>query len=1033
MKEKNNNNRSKISRRSFLTTSFTTVTGLMVFPGNYLTSLGLQPNVSGSGYSPDQSSLMSDDLEKNFYNVPESAKPWVYWWWLKGNVSRESITRELEEMHKQGVGGVLICDSRGYHDDYYTGNIPVPLHIKHEFMSTGWRNILKHATQEAARLSMQVSVNLSNTGGSLRGPWDMGAHGPKRLIWTAATVKGPVNISAYLDEPEEMEYFWDIALLAVKTESNGSQSQDPSQINLNDRWYEVVNGEEGDAALAYKTVDLSDYKEKGFLNWEVPEGQWRILRFARAVCEEEGHHGGMSAGKGSVDILNEDAVERYFNLMGNTLLDEVGALAGKTLTHFYNVSWEGVYPNWTLGFEKEFKKYRGYDLESYFPVLTGMIVKNIEVSERFMVDYHRTLSDCFRNNCYRKIGELSHARGVKWHSENGGPWRRDAPIFWEADMLKFWGANDMPQAEFWCDSKDRARSNARFAAMAAHTYGRNLVSVEAFTHMDDHWSKYPAYLKYFADMNFIDGANRFIWHTFTSSPSEIGKPGYEYFAGTHFNPNVTWWKESGSFTGYLGRCQYLLTKGYYVADACVYISDKNYARWGRGEKWGNNPTLSLNQGHKYDLVNTDLLVNSLSVDKKGNLLLPDGMKYKLLIVDIQDRAIPFEALQKIYDLVMQGATEILGKNQPQAAPGLGNYPEADNKLRVLTNKLWGEGSIKPRRRSVGRGEIYSGTDIDTVLKNKHILPDFKGPFEYIHRRSEDLDVYFLSGTGGGECIFRVQGYKPEFWDPVTGRIKAAVGYHFTEDGRTKVPVYLPENGSVFIVFRELADQDHVVSVKGPSNGYQVKASDKNMMQLCFWKNGEYQLKFSNKKTREINIAGLSAMVLKGPWEVQFPSGWGAPGKAEFQKLIAWNEHPDDGIRYFSGTATYYKKFRLDGSQPRIPAYLALGEVYNIARVRINDKDLGVIWTDPWTIDVTKALKEGINILEIEVTNTWFNRLVGDAGLTPEKRHTETNVRLVSERSDFQDYEAIAADDPLMPSGLVGPVRIHFGEERRIEI
>jgi len=559
-----------------------------------------------------------------------------------------------------------------------------------------------------------------------------------------------------------------------------------------------------------------------------------------------------------------------------------------------------------------------------------------------------------------------------------------------------------------------------------------LISIEAFTHMDYHWSKYPAYLKYFADKNFIDGANRFIWHTFTSFPSEIGKPGYEYFAGTHFNPNVTWWRESGSFTGYLGRCQYLLTKGYYVADACVYISDKNYARWGRGENWGNNPTLSLNEGYKYDLVNTDVLLNRLSVDEKGSLILPDGMNYKLLIVDIQDTVIPFEALQKIYDLVKTGATVILGKNQPQAAPGLRNYPEADNKVSRLTNKLWGEKSNKPRKRSVGKGEIYSGTNISTVLKNMHILPDFEGPFEYIHRRSEDSDIYFLSGTGEGECVFRVNGYKPEFWDPVGGRIEEAIGYHFTEDGRTRVPVYLPENGSTFVIFRELPDKDHIVSVKGPSNGFEVKASDVNMMQLCFWKNGDYRLKFSNNKTRKINIAGLSARELKGPWELQFPSGWGVPEKAEFQKLIPWNEHPDEGIRYFSGTATYYKKFRLGGSQARIPAYIALGKVYNIARVRLNEKDLGVIWTDPWTIDITKAMKKGENKLKIEITNTWFNRLVGDAGLPTEKRYTETNVRLVSERRDFQDYEAIAADDPLMPSGLVGPVRIHFGEEHRVD-
>lgn len=1030
MEEEDYKNGLKISRRSFLNTSLTAAAGLMILPHNFITDKTLRQHLSKRGYPNGHISSVATVLEKNFHSIPAPSKPWVYWWWLKGNVSKESITRELEEMNKQGIGGVLICDSRGYHDDYYTGNIPVPLHIKHEFMSSGWRNMLKHATQEAARLGMQVSVNLSNTGGSLRGPWDMGAHGPKRLIWAGATVKGTVNISAYLNRPKE--YFWDIALLAVKTEPNSLNAEDPSHIDLNGKWYEVVNGEKGDAALAYKTIDLSDYIEQGFLNWDVPEGQWRILRFACAVFEEEGHHGGMSAGKGSVDILNEDAVEHYFNLMGNRLLDEIGSLAGNTLTHFYNVSWEGVYPNWTLGLEHAFEKYRRYDLKPFFPVLAGMIVKNIDVSKRFMRDFHRTLSDCFRDNCYKKIGKLSHARGVNWHSENGGPWKRDSPLFKEADMLNFWGTNDMPQAEFWCATPDRARAktNARFAAMAAHTYGHKLVSIEAFTHMDYHWSKYPAYLKFFADMNFIDGANKFVWHTFTSSPKKIGKPGYEYFAGTHFNPNVTWWNDSGSFMNYLGRCQYLLSKGYYVADACVYVSDKNYVRWGRGKKWSNTPTITLGEGYKYDLINVEILLNRLWVEN-GKIVLPDGMSYQVLVVDLEEEIITVEALKKIYHLAKSGATIVLGQRRPKTVPGLDNYPEGEKKIHQLSKKLWPEKSKGPHRTSIGKGEIYTGTNVDKVFEDKGILPDFEGPFEYIHRKSENLDIYFISGTGEGECTFRIKDRKPELWDPVRGRVYETINYRYTNDGRTVVPINLPRDGSMFVVFRNSSEPVHVVSVDGPGNDFEIKNHRDDILKFLFWQSGNYRIKFSNNKTKKIKVETLPSMELTGPWKVEFTPGWGAPETIIFQRLIPWNAHSDQGIKYYSGTAVYKKMFSLKEKHLEIPVRLHLGEVHNIARVHLNDNDLGVVWTAPWIMDLSDALKEGENKLEIEVTNCWINRLIGDAALPPEKRFTETNVRLISERGNYRSFEAVAANDSLLPSGLVGPVQLKFGDKKKI--
>lgn len=557
--------------------------------------------------------------------------------------------------------------------------------------------------------------------------------------------------------------------------------------------------------------------------------------------------------------------------------------------------------------------------------------------------------------------------------------------------------------------------------MAAHIYGKPLAAIEAFTHMTTHWSKYPAFLKPIADNNFIDGTNMFIWHTFTASPPEIGKPGYEYFAGTHINPRVTWWNESGSFMDYLSRCQYLLRKGRFVADICTYTSDKNYVRWGRGKQWDENSSLKLKQGYTFDLLNTDVLVNRLRV-KGGKLVLPDGMNYKMLVVDLEDKTIPLDAIQKILSLSRAGATIVLGQNKPERTPGLKHYPRADRRVNRMANELWD---------NARDGKVIIGTTMEQVLEQKGISPDFEGPFEYIHRSCENAEIYFICGTGKAECTFRVQDKKPQFWNPANGNISDVVNYHLTDDGRTVIPITLPQYGSTFVIFTGTKENNYITSVSGPDDGLIIKHREGDTLNFVLWKSGDYSLTNSLKKTNEIKAEVDPAIALDKPWEVSFTPGWGAPAKTRFDKLTLWNLNSDPGIRYFSGTGTYKTSFILSEEQAKGPCLLNLGKVCDIARVRLNDKDLGVVWTAPWSVDITNARKTGENELEIEVTNCWANRLIGDAGLSEDKRFTHTNVRQLPDRGKYRDYEAFSVKDSLLSSGLQGPVSISFGKEEEI--
>jgi hypothetical protein len=711
--------------------------------------------------------------------------------------------------------------------------------------------------------------------------------------------------------------------------------------------------------MAREIVELTKKVDgKRHLAWDVPEGQWALVRFGYTTID--GH-------EYDVDVLDAKAVTCHFDRMGKAIIADVGPLAGKTLTHFYSVSWEGAVPTWTGSFEKDFKKYQGYAIRPWLPVLAGFVVKSEDESHNFMSDYRRARNDCFRDNFYGTMVKLSHKHGIKWHSESGGPWNRNPAVFGEADQMDFLAQNDMPQGEFWYTGKsDRTgRQMSRPQSITAHIYGKRIAAAEAFTHMVRHWTPYPAVLKRAGDESFCDGVNQLIWHTFTCSPREFGLPGTEYFAGTHVNPKVTWFEQAAPFMCYLGRCQYLLKQGFFVADVCVYEGDVPYQHWGRfATNWSATATMALPSGHGYDIVTTEVLLERIKL-KNGNLVLPDGMSYSVMVVDLDDGQVSLAALKKIARLKKAGASVIFGSRKPQCTPGLTG---GDAEVKQLGETLW----------------VGTPTLVD-ALEARKLLPDFEGPFEYTHRRDKDTDIYFVAGTGKADCMFRVSGKQPELWNPVSGKIDAEVGWQTTEDGRTRLALDLPQDGSVFVVFRK----------QGQPRSAAVPA-----------------------------VPGAE-VALNGTWDVSFQAGRGAPTSAVLDQLIGWDKHPDNGIKYFSGTATYRKTFEMTADQSARQALLQLGKVGVIAQVRLNGKNLGIVWTAPWQVELTGALKTGKNELEIEVTNVWANRLIGDAGLPPEQRITKSNMALEKGKRTLKDYQGYASEDKLQPSGLEGPVCIEL--------
>jgi hypothetical protein len=440
----------------------------------------------------------------------------------------------------------------------------------------------------------------------------------------------------------------------------------------------------------------------------------------------------------------------------------------------------------------------------------------------------------------------------------------------------------------------------------------------------------------------------------------------------------------------------------------------------------------LGKGYTYDLVNTEVLLTRLSVED-GDLVLPDGMRYRVLAVDLEDETVPPKALRKIVELAEDGATVVLGRRRPIRAPGLHDYPACDEEVGRLAGALWADSSDSPRTRPLGQGKIVRGTAIDDALRAEGIARDFEGPWDYLHRREGELDLYFLAGSGHAECTFRAGGREPELWDPTTGEIRDAVWFRPTGDGRTVVPIRLPENGSVFVVFRKPLERRHVVSVSAEGKGMEIEGRTESGVRLCLWQLGRYVLATSEKGQAAVEVKRLpKPQTLAGPWEVRFPSGWGAPESITFDSLTPWNEHTNEGIRYFSGTAGYRGTFQLDEHQAAGLVRLRLGRVGHVAEVHVNGTPLGVVWTDPWTVDLTGIANPGRNELKIDVTNVWVNRLVGDVRLPPEKRLTRTNVGFFPDTERLRPHRGFNLNTPLEPSGLMGPVTIEFGEHREVQ-
>jgi hypothetical protein len=520
-------------------------------------------------------------IQKGFVTPPAEARLRCYWWWLNSMATTASITRDLEQMKAKGYGGASIVDagSSNYTVAHKTKAGPV-------FMSPEWMELYKHAVKEAQRLGIELSVNVQS-GWNPGGPTITPELALKKIVFSEVNVQGGKRIQVTLPQPAMKLAYEDILVQAFQ-EPAGARVKDSVIKNWGIKSFNQYFGSRGTYPL-YKLreeytgagnqpgikkneiVNLTGKLKDGVLTWEAPEGNWTIIRYgwtctgAVTSTNSDGWSGL------SLDHLNPKAFKKFSDDVILPLITTAKA-AGNSVHFLQTDSWEMGNVGWTNNFPAEFKKFRGYDIYSYLPVLAGRVVETVDQSDRFLHDYRRTIGDCIYSYHYQLMSDLARQHGMGIHPESGGP--HSAPV----DALSVMSISDFPQGEFWATSnthrvKDDERLVVKQSASVAHTNGKRYVAAEGPTTIGPQWERAPRELKANIDRVFCSGVNRIVWHTFTSSPKEFGLPGNEYFAGTHLNPNTTWWNQAGDFIGYLNRCSYLLAQGLFVGDVLYYYGD----------------------------------------------------------------------------------------------------------------------------------------------------------------------------------------------------------------------------------------------------------------------------------------------------------------------------------------------------------------------------------------------------------------------------------------------------------------------------
>lgn len=959
-------------------------------------------------------------LEDGFRDPPDSVKPWVFWFWINGNISREGITKDLEAMKDVGIGGALWMEVSG---PWWAPPGPI------EGGSEEWHDAMQWAITEADRLGIALGLSIDFGYGS-GGPHITPDISMQKLVWSERQVKGGQAVRIALPKPavetqphkvwlrpgeslspvvtkalEEVDSYRDVAVFAVPASGrNGARlfpeaakkkagqalktvpgipgvAEDPLKAYDGRGWFTHLPPLDANPNLSplkpATVIDLTGKMEAtGELRWMAPEGSWSVIRLGHATNVKMTRPCPAPVLGLECDRLHPRGVDAHFAERLRPILEGAGDKAGRTLQFIHIDSWEAYGQNWTTGFADEFRKRRGYDPRPWLPVMTGLAVDSPEMTKRFLWDLRQTVNEVTLANYIDRLRERIAPYGVGFSCE---PYGRLC-----VNSLDYAARGDFVIGEFWTERKIEKPfptfgaywyQSMKGLASVANTHGKTRVGAEAFTGSRG-WVDHPYLIKGMGDEAFSEGVNHFVIHLSAHQAYDGMKPGLTHRKwGQHFNRHQTWWDFSKPWFEYVARSQFLLQEGRRVADvACLYHEGAplNF----------NNVEFALPEGYDHDLCSAEI-VRQMEV-RDGRIHLPSGASYRYLVLP-RSGQLTLGTARKVDELRLAGAS-IYQQSRITGTPGLEGYPAADRQVRALAAN-W------PMLPEGGWDEVFA---------NDQVAADFEGgALRWLHRRTGDAEIYFVANITPKPtvqtCVFRAPGKVAELWDAESGAI-VSLPVTRGDDGRVRAELKFEPAQSWFVVFRDDASGERSDGDPFPT-----------------W---------------------MEAQAVAADWTVHFDPDWGPQKPVAFAALDSWSAHPDPLLKYYSGTATYRTVVDVPAAlAARSGLALDLGTVEVVARVRLNGEDCGVAWKPPYRVDIGGAVRPGRNELEIEVANTWVNRMIGDEHLpldadwkdwetlvdwpewfekgkkSPTGRFTLTTGRHYTKKS------------PLMPSGLLGPVRI----------
>ena len=694
-----------------------------------------------------------------------------------------------------------------------------------------------------------------------------------------------------------------------------------------------VNGE--------SVLDITGAFKDGVLEWTPPAGDWTVMRIGHVNNGARNAPAPKEATGWECNKMDTRGIDAHFAAYIGRLAD--GPLSGGKLKGFVVDSWECCRQTWTERLERDFRELRGYDLRKKLPAVFGWIMDSPGKTDAFLRDWRQTLGELVERNYYARIAELARERGMSAQYETA------FGDVLPGDLMAFWKHCDTPMCEFWFPRAEQGVGQDDFkpivpCASAAHIYGKRRVAAEAFTTTSLKWDEDPKRLKACANHAFARGVTHLVFHTYTHNPRTDWKlPGSSFgtHIGTPFIRGQSWWGYMSGFTEWAARCGAMLEAG----------KPANDILWFLGEDVDHKPgeRSPFPHGYKYDYVNRDALLSRISV-KDGMFTTPEGVAWKVLWV-------PHAYM-----------SEVVGAKLRELADAGG---------RVVAGRVH---SIERDMAKVLEGippDVTCGPDV-----NGRAITDWRKseqPIDWIHRRDESADWYFVAANGmdaySGDVVFRMVG-DVEVWNPMTGERFMPEALR-TDGNSTRMRLDLAPAECMFVVFSHKGGQTSAALARHSRESY------------C-------------RDLRNLR-----------EWALSFPGGWGAPGSLKIKGLKSWTELPlgEEG-RSFSGTASYRTSF--EGREGE-DVELDLGEVETAAEVFVNGKNVRKLWAPPYRCDIGMFVKDGQNELRIDVTSTWFNRLVYDEGLPVSERKTWTHA-------------ALPKGTPYKPAGLLGPVMLrHFGD------